>query len=569
MFIKIHNQQPDFKDFNATLSHDGLKIWFKGYFYFKSEFYTSNIACKLLNDIYKNEQLASVKDMNGVFVCVILDVVSRSLYICNDRYGFHKIFYYSDDNTVLISDSFEQIAGQVNGIELDKTSFYEFIQCRFVSGKYTLAKNIYCIEPASVYTIDFRQAQIQIEHNCYWYYRQTSKKITLPEAEKEIHHTLNQIIVRYIDQLFQGKNIGINLTGGLDSRYLLALLLNNGIESQKIKAFTFGSPQCEDIRFSRLVAQATKIQHTPGLFNEEFRDFFDAGKIDEVIRQIGAYTYYFQGYAINKYSGFYKDIDYLLSGSDGYFIGLKANPRLFSLKNNSQLVDYLYKLNATILKGSQVQGLLSENESHLSQILQARISEYLNPDLDPVSGYFDWTIKNRHRKYLLSLHDLFPSNTICLLPYYDYEFIDLMAGYPYEVLENQKPYINTMFKNAFIENYKSLASIPADQRGKFFQVGGNFTTKKKRKYTFRKLLKKIFNTYDQDYSYPIRPLLDKRKSFKAVIEIIRTSYPEYLNRDKVLKYVKKHRRSEFFVRYGLLVILSILRFEKIFRKNNS
>ncbi len=567
MLIKLHHTKCQYNDSDFTCYENDLNIWFKGYFFYHSIFYTSISACKLLARLTGENLITSINEFNGIYLCIILDKSRKKLYVANDRYGFHKLFYFDNGDTLLLSDKFQAIAEQTGIKEIDRTSLHEYLHYRFVSGKYTLARDIFCIEPASLYTIDFNENAINLSRHIYWHYRQTSKNITLSAAEEEIYTCLNSIIHRFSEQPFKSKKVGINLTGGLDSRYLLGLLILNGIERSNIRAFTYGSPQSEDIRFACKVAQIAEVDHTALLFDESFTKFFDSETIDCIIKEIGAITYYFQGYAVHQYAHLYNDVDYLMTGSDGYFIGLKANRELYQLANTSELVDYLYRINSGMISSNIITRILKEDDPEVIQRLKARISSQIDSQSDPVSGYFDWTIKNRHRKYLLSVHDIISAYTTCLLPYYDYEFLDLMAGYPYEVLEKQTPYINSMFRKVFTGELENLAKIPTDQRGIFRLVHSDYMAPKKRKYTLKKLVRKIVNSYDRKYAYPIRYFFNRKKIFREVLTMIGSSESEIFNSRKLMTLISKNRHKESFVRYTLPILISIIRFEKILRRN--
>jgi hypothetical protein len=568
MILKVQNSILHYERNELTYSGPYFKCWFTGYFFFESTYYFSVDACKLLENLFAKNQRSQIQKLNGIFECILIDEENKKILLVNDRFGFNQLFYWRTDYSALISDDFWEIQRSSGVTSLDKLGILEMIQYRYISGKYTIAANIFCLEPSSILEINYSKEKIKIAREEYWHLQYKPEKTSIHEAEEKIYHCLNSIIARYSDHLLHNKNIGINLTGGLDSRYIVALLINNGISPNHINAFTYGSPDSEDIRYSKAAAGVFGIRHTPLLFENNFEDFFSPDNIDNLLRELGFYSYYFPAYGVNKVLPYYKDMDYLLSGYDGFYMGLKATEELFNLKNKQELLNYIYTLNATILTADQSRSLLKISTPDMRKELISRIDENLDPSKDPVSSFFNWTLKSRNRKYLLGVYKMQNRNTTHLLTFYDYNFIDLMTSLPFEALNNQQPYINSMFRKVFRDQFEPLSKIPVDQRGTYIQVGTNYVLPKKRKYTFKKLIRKIFNSYDDEYNYPIRQQLKKKQVFSKIIGMIESGDSEFLDKNKVIRYILKYRKSEYFARYGLLVILSIIRLEKLFKKVN-
>jgi hypothetical protein len=566
MLIKITKGLAECNENDFTTEGTQYLCWFKGYFYYQSCFYFSKEACLLLEKVIHDNNRDTVKEMNGIFLCILLDKQNKRLYIINDRFGFHQLFYLLGDEQAFIGDNFWEISEHSKIHSLDRVSLLEMMQYRFVSGKYTLAENIFCIEPSSIYELDYKE-KIRLTRDIYWHFNYNPQPISLAEAEVKIYNCLDSIISKYNQYLFGDKLIGINLTGGLDTRYILALLLKKGVDKNRIKSFTYGSPTSEDIRFAREVATECEIEHTPLLFTEDFKDFFLENQMDQMLREIGFYSYYFPAYGVLRAIPHYCKIDYLLSGYDGFYMGLKATPALFNIEDDEALLSYIYSMNATIFSTNQCQSLLSHSENQIKEKLIERIKENIEGESNYVSAFFDWTLKNRNRKYLLGVYNLQNINTTHLLSFYDYDFIDLMASLPFDMLYGEKSYINSMFRIAFTGRLETLAAIPVEKRGIFKKAEGNFVAQKRSKYTLQKLINKMLNGYDRDYAYPIRQQLAKKHIFRAIIEMVQKNKSEQLNSFEIIKLIKKKRRSEYFTRYGLLVILSILRFENLLKKS--
>jgi hypothetical protein len=549
--------------------HQGVtyRYWCKGYFYYDSAYYLSDTAGEFIEKLISGNKKEAIKELNGIFQCILIDETEKKVFLINDRFGFYQLFYHYTNEMACISDDFWKLTTHFDICELDETSALEFLQFRYVSGKYTLAKDIFCLEPSSFLEITYN-SQITINREEYWQFRYQPKEITLFNAEEKIYTCLNDIIARFNQYLFKNKIVGISLSGGLDTRYVLALLLKNGVKAENIKSFTYGSPTSQDIRFACQLAKAAGIEHKSILFEDDFSAFFSPDAVDACLHEIGCYSYYFPAYGSYRSLASYNNVDFLLSGYDGFYMGLKASEALFNLKNQADLIQYIYKLNSTILTPDECQQLLKRPYPNIKDSILHRINEQYIPSLDPVSNFYNWTIKNRNRKYLLGVYGMQNRNTSHLLTFYDYRFMDLMESLPPEILMHERPYINSMFRKAFTGNMESFAKIPTDQRGIFQKKNTDYVAPRKHKYTLNKLFKKLFNTFDRDYAYPIRREVARKKVFSSIIHMMENAPMEFLNKKKLLSYIHKHKKSEYFTRYGLLVLISIVRMEKLIKQKD-
>ncbi|MCB0807491.1 MAG: hypothetical protein KDC05_16985 [Bacteroidales bacterium] len=568
MFISFQQKKPNITNGEMTYKKGHRQFLFRGYFSFENKMYLDKDACRFINEKVIDEGTIDPANLNGIFLLIIINEHRSLIHILNDRFGFYHFFYSRSKEGILIGDNFWEVAMKAGSQKTDEISVAEFLQFRFVSGKDTLAKDVFCIEPASLYTIDFGGDETSIKRTEYWKFAYTPAEFSEKEAEEAIHSTLATIIKRYKTGLFENKRIGLNLTGGYDSRYLLALLLQQTEKSQ-LKTFTFGSAECDDMEIVRELVEKLKLPAHLEIFDPYFRDFFRTSNISEILKEIGFFTYYLQGYGIKKLEEKYRNIDYLLTGSDGYFIGLNANEQLFGLKDSDQLAEYIFKINATMLSPEEAKLVLKEADFDPKGEVLKKVKDALSGfDGDPISAFFDWTLKNRHRKYLMSIYEIQSRHALHLMPFYDYDFIDLMAKLPYNLLKDQKAYINALMKMALTDDLSILKEVPFELRGKLVVSGENFQPKKRSKFTFANLRSKMLNPPDPTFQYPIQQTLRKfPEIWDTIHNELQMSNSKYLDPEKCIALIDKNKRSNIFTRYGMVVILSVIRFEKLLTNN--
>ncbi len=569
MLLTIEKGKLEELNANYTFRKGDWLFVFKGYFSVEGKMYTGQSACKYIENKIMYEGSVSPENLNGIFLTLMINKKKKLIQVLNDRFGFYQVFYAIDNDTFYLGDHFWEVAAKAKANKIGTEGLMEFLQFRFVSGEKTLAEEVSCIEPASLYTIDFGSEQLSIDRKEYWQFKYEPAQFTQTEAEEAIYSCLSGIINRYKNSLFADKKIGLNLTGGFDSRYLLALLIQQNIPQDRIFTFTYGSSDCEDVEIASQLDENLKVHHHLEIFDTYFRDFFRPGHISEIINEIGFYTYYLQGYGMKKLEERYRSIDFLLTGSDGFFMGLNTSKKLFGAENIGQIIDFIYEVNATMLSDEEVKMVAKNGAGDPSKIvkenLKTRLADFPG---DPLSAFYDWTLKNRHRKYLLSIYEMQNRHALHLMPFYDYEFIDLMAKLPVELLEDQKPYINSLYKKAFTGEPAFMREIPFEMRGKLVPSGENFVTKKPLKFTIGKFKEKLLNPPDNKFQYPIQQVLRKFPDlWDTIHNELQISNSKYLDSEKCIALIEKNKRNNIFTRYGLVIILSVIRFEKMLSNN--
>ncbi len=552
---------------SKTFEFDTHIVWFNGYFRIQRSFFFKKIAAEYILGLSLDNNLESnIQYCNGVFTCIILNKKTNQLTICNDRFGFGQMFFVLHENHILLSNNIWNLAKEIDAPKLNKSAVNELLTCRFVFGGHTLVETIEEVLPASIYNFSFNNDSIYQSRVEYWNFQYKPIPTTEAEAERQTFEKLNSIMKVFSEGIIKEGTVGLNLTGGIDSRLLLKLLLDN-ISGKKINSYTFGDKNSSDINIASQVAKIGKIEHSPSLFENPFLDFFNTKTIDKLTETVGHSCYYFQAYGVSKLVPKYKNTDYLITGADGFFVGLMMNDKLLSCDNPELLTDYIYKANASILSDDQIKLIHNKENSH-SQIKQKIRSIVDSYSGDEISTFFDWTIKHRLRKYILAIYDVLNKNTLMLLPFYDYEFIDFMAELPFEQLQNQKAYVNAMCKFAFVNDFSNLKSIEIEKR-KIIEENNNFKLIIKSNNLAQKIINKLFALPEKKSTY--RAYKTYRKDKVKVLSLLKKSLElnsDIIDKDAVFELIKNNSRNEHFFMYELPVILSLARFENKLNKLN-
>lgn len=190
-----------------------------------------------------------------------------SFQVISDRFGVQKWFYWQDGNSFIVSDDLRAIVSEVNPkLSKDNMALYA-LTYHFVNGK-TIYDGILHNEPAQL--LEFKDRKLTI--GSYW-----SPLSLLEQGRQEIDiKEIVDCLGSHVDDLlaYCGKDsISLSLTGGADTRNLLALMLSRGI---KPHLYTYGNPASCDCDKASKIARGLGLDHhihDIKMNSERFREY--------------------------------------------------------------------------------------------------------------------------------------------------------------------------------------------------------------------------------------------------------------------------------------------------------
>jgi asparagine synthase (glutamine-hydrolysing) len=175
----------------------------------------------------------------------------------NDRYGMHRIYWHESPDAFYFSAEAKGIlAVRPELRSLTSRGLGEFIACGCVLENRTLFPHVSVLPPASAWA--FRNGTLE-QRRTYFSPREWEEQSTLdPESYyKELRDTFADILPRYFGG---GTNSGMSVTGGLDTRMILAW---HKPAPRSLPCYSFGSMyrDSQDVVIGRRLAQACGQQH--------------------------------------------------------------------------------------------------------------------------------------------------------------------------------------------------------------------------------------------------------------------------------------------------------------------
>jgi asparagine synthase (glutamine-hydrolysing) len=207
--------------------------------------------------LYEESGIEFLKDLNGWFNGVLIDIRKEIVYLFNDRYGMQRIYYYEGRNDFLFSAEAKSLLKVRQEIrEIDLKSLGEYFTYECVLDNRTLFRDIFLLPGASLWS--FKKSSLYKKEQ---YFKKDLWE-NQPWLEKEFFYKeLKKMLIKIMPKYFKSnQQIGISLTGGLDTRIIMACM---EFAEGKHPCYTFGSMyrDCYDVKIAKKVSKLCNQQH--------------------------------------------------------------------------------------------------------------------------------------------------------------------------------------------------------------------------------------------------------------------------------------------------------------------
>ncbi len=460
---------------NTLLRIEGLEnnIFTSGYFIHNNIFYKGTELKNFVRQLcleYKLE--GEVPRFSGCFQIVLLDNESQQLTVIQDRWGTYPLFYNLKNNKITISDDYRKLVSKESNYE--RSALIELLAFGHVIGDKTLLSNIKEFKPHSITKLSFKE-EIQLEEVSYWSYQLDPQKVDFERASldfAELWHSKMKLMSNAID----GEKAYVPLSAGLDSRLIAAALDLNGIEQTNL-TFGAGSDNIE-IDTAKTLSKLLKGSKEHQILNID----------QEGYRKVINESYH--GYRITTAYFSEKDLWYptqnrnqlssFMPGHSGDFMAgshLKTKMKLW--KSNEDVAKYLIEF-----KSSPLGRHLFSTDKQFHDSLWDSVLNSLGEG-DPINVFIRWDLEERQRRYIIRsvVAEKYKDLPLLILPYFDYDLMDMFARLPFSYLHNTVLYrkaignhilkdqskirklkvngkaLNPILKGAVLEYYQKIKAV--------------------------------------------------------------------------------------------------------------
>jgi hypothetical protein len=204
----------------------------------------------LLEALYQKQGEDFIQYITGQFIIIHFELERFTIY--SDHFAIKKFFIWQSGKCFIISDNLNKIAQNVQ-LRSSLTGMANYAIDYHFTGGTTAFENVRHNEPGQV--IEYKESALSFTN--YW------KPEDLLKLEKhhipitEITAALSKAVESDLKNIDKEK-VSLSITGGADTRNLLAIFLSKGI---KPHLYTYGNPVSDDCIKAKAIADGLGLKH--------------------------------------------------------------------------------------------------------------------------------------------------------------------------------------------------------------------------------------------------------------------------------------------------------------------
>jgi asparagine synthase (glutamine-hydrolysing) len=206
--------------------------------------------------LYEEQGDRFFEKLNGLFSGLLIDKRKSKAFLFNDRYGVERIYWHqTKDATYFASEAKALLRILPELRAFDEQGVAQFLTYGCTLEWRTLFRGIQLLPGGSVWSFESGKCQKRKYFSPETWEAQPI--LTVEAFESEFQETFKRILPRYFES---GSKIGISLTGGLDTRMIMACR-PEAVEPPVCYTFSGENGQTLDDRLAKRVAETCGLAH--------------------------------------------------------------------------------------------------------------------------------------------------------------------------------------------------------------------------------------------------------------------------------------------------------------------
>jgi len=390
-----------------------------------------------------------VRYANGCFSVILKN--GDEIFAAVDKIRSLPLFYVRFEGSWLISDNPQFIAEKTETYELNTIGSTEFLATGYVTGNETLVHGIRQIQAGEI--IHFKED----DKNQKFYY-----SYRVPDTIDNGYDEMRKAGIQVFDNAFErmvksleGKTAVVPLSGGYDSRLIVAMLRKHNIKD--VICFTYGRKDNPETELSSKVAAQLGfkwyyIEYTEDVIKDFIKDEVFADYFPFASNLVS--MFFMQEYFAVKYlhdNNLIPENSVFIPGHSGDFLGgsqLNKHGNLNLEEDAGAVVQRIYDVKYCLRKPPKK--LISNIQDRIHRSLQEK---YAGENSLAYSVHEDWDFKEKLAKFnfnSITTYTYFGYSY--RLPFWDNELLDFFKYLPLHVKINKYLY-DDILSNVYFEPF--------------------------------------------------------------------------------------------------------------------
>ncbi len=198
-----------------------------------------------------------LRELDGFFAAVLYDTTRNRLLLIGDRHGLRHLYWTRTRDGLAWSSetkAFLELPGFIRVI--DRVAMHQFLDLGYMLADRTWFEGVHRLDSGTVLEFDLNDRSI-LQHRYWWWDRieQRSETSITDDLVDELHDQFAAAVARRCEG---DTRVGLTLSGGLDSRAILASLPKT---SDPVEAITFGIRSSDEVRYATRAASVRGANH--------------------------------------------------------------------------------------------------------------------------------------------------------------------------------------------------------------------------------------------------------------------------------------------------------------------
>lgn len=394
-----------------------------------------NEALYLL-DQFCTEGFSVFNKIDGMYHAIIIDTDAQKIYLIGDKFGLLPLYYSIFQGGIVFAGEVKALLTCPNvSKEPDNHTIADFYHYGQALNNRTLFKDIQLLPPGSVLSFDLTNSTFEI--NNYWEIESLFKENGQYLSSVTMDNVIQKLAKAVDKNSSHLSELGLSLSGGLDSRGILAGLKN---KTKGITTYTLGIPGCADENIANKMAQLCQTSHDFIELDESYMTKFESMVNDMIQLSDGLYHPH-ESTEMLALEYFKKDkFKILLRGHGGEIAKaalaypVMVRPEVHSFTQAKQVLDFIFNSTNKVLADNSPDDVFTPEFAKIMKTAPRASLEESCGDvatrLAPADVCLHYYIREHVRRQVVASLAIFRSQLEIRMPYMDAEYIEKLLSMP-------------------------------------------------------------------------------------------------------------------------------------------